>query len=433
MRDKKIVIVGGSIAGCAIAVLLQTLELDFIILEKSGGELVGGTGIFLPEFIIQQCIALNLFDDDIPRLKISERSFLRKEEQGNEGLFWRQQLNGFSLNWGSVYANLRKRILPSRYKTHAAVTDVTKIDDQYQLATEDGSTYKADLIIAADGINSYIRSYFSSETKPKYTRYYAWRGIIEDCADIQASASESHMPYYVFDGGHILLYPIPNIHNLGETLLNWVMYQYSPDLSLEELLIDKDGKQHNYSLSPGRLSEQKIEELREIATEKLPTRIAELIINGTKEPFIQAIFDCELPTYSHENVIFSGDAATVLRPHTASGVFKSLQTAIEFFNLLRDNLDKNISHFLEQWQFKQKEILSDEVSKAYRMGELLVTNTPEWTKLSQESMQKLWDKTMKGFSWYATVYQPSGKDLLFTSSKRVETDIAGSSEDRLKK
>ena len=34
MLEKKIIIIGGSIAGCAIGVLLQKLGLNFVIIEK---------------------------------------------------------------------------------------------------------------------------------------------------------------------------------------------------------------------------------------------------------------------------------------------------------------------------------------------------------------------------------------------------------------
>src|SRR3990167_1689110 len=263
MLDKKIIIVGGSIAGCAMGVLLKKLGFDVTILEKSGGELVQGTGIFLPEIIIKQCIDLDLFDEDIPRLKISERSFRKKTEEGDEALFWQQALNGFSLNWGSIYANLRKRISSEDYKTHAAVTEITKVNDQYQITTQDGTTYNADLIIAADGINSYARACFTSNIQPEYTNYYAWRGILKMSAEAQKMMPASHLPYYVFEGGHILLYSIPDLNQPGEMLLNWVMYQNAPNLSLSELLIDKAGKQHDYSLPPGSLSEEKVTELRE--------------------------------------------------------------------------------------------------------------------------------------------------------------------------
>ncbi|WP_133137151.1 NAD(P)-binding protein [Legionella rowbothamii] len=62
MRGKNIVVVGGSIAGCATAVLLQRLGANVTILEQSSGRIGQGSGITLPESVVNQCIENDLFD-----------------------------------------------------------------------------------------------------------------------------------------------------------------------------------------------------------------------------------------------------------------------------------------------------------------------------------------------------------------------------------
>ena len=44
MFKKKIVIIGGSISGCAIAILLENADYDITILERSSGHLKQGNG-----------------------------------------------------------------------------------------------------------------------------------------------------------------------------------------------------------------------------------------------------------------------------------------------------------------------------------------------------------------------------------------------------
>lgn len=80
MFRKKIIISGGSIAGCTSAILLGRLGLNIKILERSAGRIKSGTGITLPESIINDCIANDLLDPDIPRLGFVAKNFLIEEQ-----------------------------------------------------------------------------------------------------------------------------------------------------------------------------------------------------------------------------------------------------------------------------------------------------------------------------------------------------------------
>ena len=75
MFEKRIVVIGGSIAGCAMTALLQRLGFNVVLLERSVGLTERGAGITLPESLVQQCIEFNLFDTTIPHLTASSRSF----------------------------------------------------------------------------------------------------------------------------------------------------------------------------------------------------------------------------------------------------------------------------------------------------------------------------------------------------------------------
>src|SRR3990167_8813450 len=138
---KKIIIVGGSIAGCTIAVLLQRLlGTNVTILERSSGVITNqGFGITLPTAIIQQCIALDLFDHNIPQLPISGRSFSRTEaDEQNMRTFWQQPITASALNWNHVYQNFRSRIQSNTYYPNTEVRSIKKIDNIYHLTTATG-------------------------------------------------------------------------------------------------------------------------------------------------------------------------------------------------------------------------------------------------------------------------------------------------------
>lgn len=412
MRGNKIVISGGSIAGCASAILLGRLGVKVKVLERSAGHIKSGTGITLPESIVNCCIANDLFDRDIPRLNINNRSFIRRDEKKEGFKFWDQSIRVQAINWIDVYKNLRKRINPEDFHTKIEIKSVKDIKDGCLVKTLSGDEYQSDLVIAADGVDSVIRSCINPNVSPEYAGYVAWRGVINDTSIIERSIFKEEVPYYVFSNGHILLYKIPslNYQYTGETLLNWVMYENNKDLPLKKLMIDNQGKSHTRSLPVGFLTKEHIQHLHELSRKVLPKYISDIVIR-TPQPFLQAVFDFQIPTYVSNKIIFVGDAASTLRPHTASGVFKALRNGLDLARLVEINSGKNVSDIVSLWKEKQQFYLSEEVQKAKHMGDALVTNSPVWESMNQPLMDQWWSDIMQNKSWYATTLTDSGSVL----------------------
>lgn len=440
MFGKKIIVIGGSIAGCTSAILLRRLGANVIILERSAGLIGQGSGITLPEIVVKQCIALDLFDSNISRLNISGRSFIRKNDhiERSSEPFWQQPIRGMALNWADVYQNLRKRISPEFYHTNTEVCRIEPMSGGYHLETTTGITYQADLVIAADGVDSIARTCLLPDVHPEYAGYIAWRGILDEQILAQQTIFDEHVPYYVFPNGHLLLYRIPalDFQRTGRTLLNWVMYEHRHELPLNNFLIDNHGKQHTRSLPAGSLTERHIQYLRELSERVLGTEIRNLIVQ-TPQPFIQAVFDFQLPVYPSDHIIFVGDAASTLRPHTASGVFKALTNGIELSKLIESNPDKNLSEHVAMWKEAQQALLSADVQKAKSMGDALVTRPPNWIAMNQQSTDQWWAEVMQGKSWYVTSIQntvalehvtdqPSPKEssLETTDKPTIQTETA---------
>src|SRR5439155_166220 len=65
-----------------------------------------GTGIFLPDTLIKDCIQRDLFDDNIPHYFITRRTFTVQ----NGRKIWLQELKGEALSWTDVQYNLQKRV-----------------------------------------------------------------------------------------------------------------------------------------------------------------------------------------------------------------------------------------------------------------------------------------------------------------------------------
>lgn len=197
MQGKKIIICGGSIAGCVSAILLSRLGVQIKILERSGGQIKSGSGITLPESIVDECITHDLLDPNIPRLKIKNRCFIRKDKKHQDLKFWDQSVSVQALNWVDVYKNLRKRINPEDFLSKTEITSIEENKDGCLVKTLSGYEQQADFIIAADGVDSVIRSSIKPDVSPEYAGYVAWRGIIDDRSIIEKNNFNTNVSYYV--------------------------------------------------------------------------------------------------------------------------------------------------------------------------------------------------------------------------------------------
>lgn len=387
-------IIGGSIAGLATAILLRKQGLDVTVLERSHQSLeTRGAGIVLPEPLIQQCIAIGLFDDEIARLPAISRSFIEK----NQRILWQHPIAVMGLNWSDIYSQCRKRVPTTVYHAGEKAQHIRLHAKGYDVETESGATFSFDYLIGADGIDSCVRKTLCPLAIPHYAGYVAWRGTVLLSQVLTPERFQQQIPYFVYPQGHILLYTIPAkdyaLH--GKVLLNWVMYDTCQSWQLRDLLRDTNGVAHPYSLPPGSLSKRHLEHLRGLAQKVLPADIADIIYQ-TEAPFLQPIFDLEATTFFNEHLCLIGDAATVLRPHTASGVVKALTDSMSFAKAFADK-------DLTRWQTKQRLQMTEQLLLSKHMGQNLVQQTPEWPMMNTELMLKWWSDIMAGKQWVYTL------------------------------
>ena len=114
---------------------------------------------------------------------------------------------------------------------------------------------------------------------------------------------------------------------LGERLINWVWYRnYLAGSDLDELLTDRTGQRRDTTLPPGAVSEHHVAELHAGASARLPAPLSR-IVRSTAQPFLQVIYDLDVPRMAFGRVCLIGDAAFVARPHAGAGTAKAAADA----------------------------------------------------------------------------------------------------------
>ncbi len=392
---KNIAIIGGSIAGCAMALVLTRCGFNVTIYERSTSALSDrGAGICIPEELHNLLIKQNIFDEDINHLKINTRQFIRSGSQREADVFWHHDLRPVAYNWSEIYQQLYKRLPKNICQTGQKIISFEQDKDSVKLYLSSGKSIDADWVICADGINSEARTCLFPETKTKEAAYIAWRGVVPK-SKVEMPELYEALNYFCYDIGHVVSYYIPNNQDSFE--LNWVAYQCVSDREKHQLLTNMQGVFSPISLPPNMFTPWHKEKLAEL-TSKLPATFAKTVCL-TPAPFIQNIFDAAPPSLIKGNICLTGDAAFISRPHTAGGATKALQSALVLQKYLH-SYEKDLNKAFYAWADEQ---FATE-KKLYQLGEIfgreLVTNPIDWGKMDQKMMNNWWSEVLQGKSWY---------------------------------
>jgi 2,6-dihydroxypyridine 3-monooxygenase len=224
------------------------------------------------------------------------------------------------------------RIDPSRYHLGHEMTGWVDGGDAVEVHFAHQSSQRVDLLVCADGVGSTARARLLPAVQPAYSGYVAWRGMVPEASLDQATHTvfDDAITYYVYANSHILVYPIPGPNGSvvpGERLINFVWYRnYLAGSDLDDLLTDHTGQRRDTSLPPGAVSERHVAELRAVASSRLPEPIARVVCS-TAQPFLQVVYDIDVPRMAFGRVCLIGDAAFVARPHAAAGTAKAAADA----------------------------------------------------------------------------------------------------------
>src|SRR5262249_40817276 len=100
-------------------------------------------------------------------------------------------------------------------------------------------------------------------------------------------------------------------------------------------LTDDSGRAHVLSIPPPLIARAVIAEMREASARVLAPQFRDMVALCA-QPFLQPIYDLEVPRMAFGRVAVLGDAAFVARPHIGAGVAKAADDA----TALADALDR---------------------------------------------------------------------------------------------
>jgi 2,6-dihydroxypyridine 3-monooxygenase len=374
----RVLVAGGSLGGLTAAHVLTDLGCDVEVLERSPVPLTGrGAGIVLHPSTVRWWL-----EQGVRPLAEMSAAMRRLRYLDADGAVAHEQECRYRVSsFDALYRDLSGRFDPGRHRRGSEVVDFEIDDGGVTVALADGATERCDLLVGADGISSRARHVLLPEVEPRYAGYVAWRGTVAE-QDLSPAAGEALLGaivYHLVPHGHFLAYPIPNVDGSvepGRRLTNWLWYRnVAEGEDLDALMTDRTGVRRPVSLAPGAVAPSRLDELRSAAAAELPPPVAELVA-VTAEPFVQVVFDIEVPRMAFGRACLIGDAAFALRPHAAVGSAKAAEDAWRLGDALRaSGLD--VAAALQRWEPGQLALGRGALARTRRAGER-AQHTGEW-------------------------------------------------------
>ncbi|WP_066721559.1 FAD binding domain-containing protein [Sphingomonas pituitosa] len=334
-RRPRVVVAGGSIAGLGAGVALHRAGIDVDLFERDPSTL-RSTGAGL---VIQPELTALVQVPGGPGLPIT-RCVGRRTLEPDGSASPLQAMPQTFTSWQAVHSVLLRQFPAERYHAGAVVGEAAPHGDGLTIPIAGFGTVEADVLIAGDGGRSAIRRRMLPELEAGYAGYVAWRGTIRE-ADMPRDLVAVFDDVFTFadarSGGHALAYFIPGDDlgtGPGERRMNWVWYVGASPRERDALLVDRDGQQREASLQRGMAREDVVAAFPAFAAAELHPAFAQLVA-ATPDPFLQTIVDLGVPQSVFGRTALIGDAAFIVRPHTAGGAAKAARDALAIADQLR--------------------------------------------------------------------------------------------------
>ncbi|MDH4064051.1 MAG: NAD(P)-binding protein [Acidobacteriota bacterium] len=389
-------IVGGSIAGCSAAILLERAGHRVTVFERSAQGLVGrGGGIGTTAEVVDSLVADDLVDADFARVAIGGLAFTAGRSAADRlGVCpWQMPMDFRAFHWNTLWHNLRKRVPDACYRRGHEVTGIVSHDSTgTTLRLADGSEHDFDLALFADGYQSLGRATLFPDAGLAYRGYLLWRGLLPESEMDDPDPVENRIVRLSYLGmpGDLVVYFVPSQSGSikkGERLFNWAAYVPLPESELPAFMVDKLGRPRTGAIPPGRMRIESEHRLKAMMAEQLPAYFSD-IIGRTRDTYVQLIYNVDLPAYARGRVALIGDAGMVVQPFTGSGVFKGMNNVRDLLTAMAEA--ESLDAALSRWSVDQVRRGRRLLALAAQMEQALIWNRLDFTTADAATTAAWW-------------------------------------------
>ena len=328
-----VAVVGGGMGGLAAAVALSHRNISVAVYEQSGELREVGAGVFIYPNSLRQMERVGLGD---ALARVGAKVGAGSEYYRMDGSVVGKILTTDSSGWSGMYGMHRADILKvladalpaSAIHTGHRCIDFSQDETGAHLAFENGTVAHADVVIAADGINSVLQKHVVEPSPPEYAGFRAYRGLLP--ADkLPDWRPESHQ-VWMGDGKHFMVFPVRR----GE-LLNYVGFVPTTSETAESwsAVGDRDELAASFAGWDPRVT---------------------YLLEQVKTCFWWGLYDRKpLRTWVNGRVALLGDAAHPMLPHLGQGANQAIEDGTALAVILQacaENASLPLENALKKYQ-----------------------------------------------------------------------------------
>ncbi|MFJ6462644.1 FAD-dependent monooxygenase [Streptomyces sp. NPDC091387] len=380
----RIGVVGGSVAGCAMAIAGARAGAEVTVHERSDAALEDrGFGIVIPPALHGELVAAGYLDAAMPTAPVPSRVWLtRQSGRSTARELARQEAAVTACHWGLLWRTLHANTSGAvRYHRGRPVTEVRRHPSGGAVIRTADTEQLYDIVVGADGPRSVTRETVAPGVRPVPAGYAVWRGTLP----LTALAGHPHLLELLrgawitlgYRGGHGVFYLIPGAAP-DSRLLAYAVYGSPPPVSW----------------TAGREAY-----VRRIAEEHFPADWAGLVGRGEHtSTAYHPVTDFHAPQVADPPFLLAGDAASITRPHTASGATKALQDALCLERVLRGA--SSPADALRAYAAERSPEGARLVDLGRRLGRAMVERTPDWAAMGPSEVATWSRATLDGADSY---------------------------------
>ena len=308
-------VVGGGIGGLAAAAALGRAGIEASVYEQAPeiGEIGAGVLITPNSVRLLHRLGLAAAFDEVGGW-VGPGSTYRR----HDGTPVVPVMTADSSGWAAVYgmhradlADMLRRAVPEEriHPGHRAV-ECRQAGDKARITFANGAVAEADLVIAADGIQSEMRRFVTEPTAPVFSGQISYRGILD-------TAKVPWWPEKVFqvwmgEGKHVIVFPVR-----AGRMLNFVCFLPADEAARESWSAPGD---------PDALR---------AAFQGFAAPVVDLL-KQVDDTFWWGLYDREpLKTWTNGRLALLGDAAHPMLPHLGQGANQAIEDAFALAAVLR--------------------------------------------------------------------------------------------------
>jgi salicylate hydroxylase len=342
-------IVGGGIGGLAAACSLMRRGIDVTVFEQAAqlGEV--GAGVFIYPNSLRQLERMGLRE---ALAAVGAKVGAGSEYYRMDGTVVGKVLTHDSSGWNGLYGMHRADLLNTLAATlpkssirpgHRCI-GLEQNADAAQLTFANGEVAEADVVIAADGIQSVLQKYVVEPSPPEYSGVRAYRGLV--ARDKLPGWREEAHQIWMGDGKHFMAFPVRS-----GRLLNYVGFVPTKNETVESwsAVGDRDEFAASFVGWDPRVTD---------------------LLEKVETCFWWGLYDRRpLASWTKGRLALLGDAAHPMLPHLGQGANQAIEDGVALAVLLEHASSAEVTDILPKYE-KLRRVRTDLVQAEARQNGL---------------------------------------------------------------